>query len=146
VFCAAVGTEGLMMLEEEESEEMLKFSPPSTIAWDRWVSDWFSYLIWFYMVALLIEGIGCGAPHPPYRRTIEVRGHINVLPGVECGDSQVFFGWPIVALIAFSVSRKIESRCDTSGGPWLIAGGRFRWIGLWLLCFFCGTRLLKLIW
>jgi len=38
---------------------------------------------------------------------VEVRYHINIFPA-ECGDTQVFFGWPIAALFAFVAARRIE--------------------------------------
>ena len=135
------------MVDERTRKQIRRgSSTPPALTWDRQVARWFQYVILFYMFLAPLEGLTCGLPkNLRPRGMVELRYSINLLPA-HCGDSQVFFGWPIVAIFALAVSRRIEARCDASGRRWLTAGGRLRWIALWLVCFFCGTRLLNLIW
>jgi len=129
----------------EDAERVPNDGRPPAFTWDRKIARWFSYLILFFMFDALLQGLTCGMRGSRSRDMVQFESPFTITLPVECGNSRVFFGWPIVAFLAIVVARLIEIRCDASGHRWLTAGGRFRWIALWLVSFCCGRLLLNLL-
>jgi hypothetical protein len=122
------------------------FPPLRALPWDHRIARLFCGFIWYCMALLVSHGLVCGLPPCRPGSGCYVWVTYEVPWPIACDNTRVHYGWPVVALVAMLAARCIERGCDALGHGWLTAGGRLRWVALWLVCFYCGARLLSLFW